>query len=226
MDKKNKLATICVIGVVVFTVAFMLIYYSNKNEAFVYNQHLDEQIVTIKSKADDSQVSINMQEMAYYIINVEGDVNEMANQYSSSNPNSYWTLKIETTYTMRDYAKDLAMNSCIRDMVYYSEAIKNGVELSEEEEELVSEDANLILKNLSAKQMDLSDFSYEVLYDLEKKLYLSSKYVSSLRENGYTIEELELEGSYYEELLENYEISENEELWGKIKFGSLSVENK
>ena len=226
--KRNKIiTTVCVICIMLSILLFILIKYSTDKEEFVYNQHLDELAVTVKAAEDDKlTVDIDMQEMAYYIINVEGNINQMAYQYRSSDLNAYWSLKIETTYTMRDYAKDWAMDSCVRDNVYYLEALKNNMTLTEEEEKLASEDAQIIMKNLTGRQMDVSDFSQEVLYNIEKKIYLATKYVNFLNEEGYTMEELELSGSYYEELLKSYETVVNDELWEKVKLGNLTVKTK
>lgn len=221
----NKITAICVLCIMVCVVLFMMIYVNNKSDDFKYSRHLDERVVSISSSASESDtVSIDMQEMAYYIINVEGNINDMAYQYNSKSPAKFWNLKVETTYTMRDYAKDLAMDSCVRDNIYYIEALKNGMELTEEEKKLASENAYAIMKNLTGRQMDLSDFTYEVLYGIETKLFIASKYANSLSENGYDKDELELEGSYYNELRSAYNVSVNEELWDKVEFGNLSIE--
>ena len=45
-----------------------------------------------------------------------------------------------------------------------------------------------------------------------------------LSENGYTNEELELKGTYYEKLREQYSISVNEKLWDKVKFGNITLD--
>ena len=58
---------------------------------------------------------------------------------------------------------------------------------------------------------------------MEKKLYLASKYVNTLTEEGYKMEELELEGSYYKELVSSYNIEVNDEVWDKVVLGELSI---
>ena len=226
MTKRNdRIIIICIICIAVAVCAFMFIYYGSKNEEFVYNKYLDENVLTVCGNDDSAdEVAVNMQEMAYYIINVEGDIDQMARQYSESHPEKYWTLKIETTYSMKDYAKDLAFDTCVRDNIYYMEALKAGLELTEEELKLASEDAKTIMKNLSGKQMDMSDFTTSVLYNIEKKLYLASKYLNTLTEEGYKIADLELDGSYYKELLEQYNIETNEAVWDEVELGKLSVE--
>ena len=98
------------------------------------------------------------------------------------------------------------------------------MELTEEELSLASDDAHTIMMNMSGRQMDMSDFSIDVLYRLEKKLYLATKYVNTLTEKGYTVEDLELEGDYYKELCSKYNIEENEEVWGEVVLGNLSIE--
>lgn len=221
----NKIAVICVLCIMISAAVFLIIYYNNESDNFDYSSHLNERVVSVSNSLEETAtVSIDMQEMAYYIINVEGDINDMAYQYNSKSPAKFWNLKVKTTYTMRDYAKDLALDSCVRDNVYYLEALKNGVELTEEEERMVAENSYAIMKNLTGRQMDISDFTYDVLYGIETKLFIASKYAKSLSENGYETTELELEGSYYNELRSKYEVSVNEELWGKVKLGNLSIE--
>ena len=223
--KNNRIILICIISITVSALAFLLLYYNNRRKEFDYSAHLKEKVLSISDMTGEGQtISIDMQEMAYYIINVEGNINDMAYQYNSKSPAKFWNLKVETTYTMRDYAKDLAMDSCVRDNIYYIEALKNGMELTEEEKKLASENAYAIMKNLTGRQMDLSDFTYEVLYGIETKLFIASKYANSLSENGYDKDELELEGSYYNELRSAYNVSVNEELWDKVEFGNLSIE--
>ncbi len=226
-DKKNnKIIVACILSIAICICAFMFIYYGNKNKDFEYNKHLEENILTISSKDDNvSSIEVNLQEMAYYIINVEGDIQDMACQFDSEHPNRYWLIKIEPSYDMKDYAKDLAYDTCVRNYVYYMEAVKSGRELSQEELKLASDDAKTIMKNLSGKQMDMSDYSEDVLYNLQKKLYLATKHVNALLKEGYTIEELELEGSYYEDLLKSYDINVNDDLWDGVVLGNLSVDN-
>lgn len=224
MTKRNdRIILVCILCIAVTICAFLFIYYGNKDEEYIYNEHLKEIALTVTDKEGEA-VEVNLQEMAYYIINVEGDVNQMALQYSSEHPEKYWSLKVETTYTMKDYAKDLAFDSCVRNNIYYMEACKAGLTLTDEELSLASDDAKTIMKNITGKQMELSDFTLEVLYNIEKKLYLATKYVNTLTEEGYKIADLELNGDYYNELKADYNIEENEDVWGKVKLGELSIE--
>lgn len=226
MTKRNeKIIIACILCIAVTICVFLFIYYDNKNKKFQYNEHLDEQALTISHKTEDmGEVSVNLQEMAYYIINVEGDINQMAYQYSSEHPEKYWLLRVEATYDMKDYAKDLAFDTCVRNNIYYMEAVNAGLELTEEELSLASDDAKMIMKNITGKQMEMSDFSQDVLYNIEKKLYLASKYVNTLTEEGYKVADLELGGEYYNELLADYNIEENESVWGEVELGELSIE--
>jgi len=220
----NRIIIICILCITICVCAFMFIYYGNKNKDFEYNKHLKENIITLSSD-DENKEYINLQEMAYYIINVEGDINDMAHQYDSEHPDRYWLIRIEATYDMKDYAKDLAFDTCIRNNIYYMEALKAGIKLTKDELKLASEDTKIIMKNLTGKQMDMSDFSEDVLYNLEKKMYLATKYVNSLTEKGHTVKELELDGDYYKELLETYKIEVNEEIWDLVVLGNLSIDN-
>lgn len=220
----NRITVVCILSIAICVCAFLFIYYGNKNEEYDYNEHLDEHVIKVSDdKGMVEPIVVNLQEMAYYIMNVEGDIQQMACQYDSEHPEKYWLIRIESTYDMKDYAKDLAYDSCVRDTIYYMEALKAGVELTKEEQELAANDAKIIMENLTGKQMELSDYTQDVLYSLEKKLYLASKYVNTLTEEGYKMEELELEGSYYKELVSSYNIEVNDEVWDKVVLGELSI---
>lgn len=223
MSKKKQdiIIVICVITIVLSLCAFLCIYYSNKKNDFVFNEHLND--IALEVSDGENVMEISFQEIAYYIINVEGDIDDMAHQYNSDNLNAYWNVKLgKGVYTTRQYAKDLVIDKCVMDNVYYIEAVKNGITLTEEEEKLAGEDARLILKNLTSRQMDVSDYAYEDLYKIMEKLYITSKYVNSLLKDGYTMKELELKGSYYEELKKSYSYKVDE-LWEQVKLGNLTV---
>ncbi len=226
-DKVDDIVKIiCIICIFAALIAFLVIYYGHKQESFVYEEHLQENVLTVTDGQDtERKVAVNLQEMTYYVINVEGDIRNMAMQYNGDNPEAYWLVKIKATYTMKDYAKDLAFDSCVRDNIYYLEALKAGVELTDEERKQAKDDAKAIMEGISSKALGASDFTVEVLYNIEEKLYLASKYVDMLAREGHSMEELELEGSFYEELLREYSLETNNELWDKVKFGNITIEN-
>lgn len=226
MSKKKQdiIIIACVIIIVLSLCAILCIYYGKKKDDFIFNEHLDEKVLTV----NDSEYTqeITLRELGYYIINVEGDIDDMAHQFNSDNLNAYWNVKLDKgLYTTRKYAKDLVIDKCVMDNIYYIEAIKNNVTLTEREEELASEDARLILKNLTSRQMDAMDYSYEDLYNIMIKLYITSKYVNGLVEDGYTMEEIELKGSYYEELKKDYSYKVDD-IWESVKLGNLTVKTK
>ena len=226
MSKKKQdiIIVACVIIIVLSLCAILCIYYSRKKDEFIFNEHLDENVLTVSD--DEYTEEITLRELGYYIINVEGDIDDMAHQFNSDNLNAYWNVKLDKgLYTTRKYAKDLVIDKCVMDNIYYIEAIKNNVTLTEKEEELASEDARLIFKNLTSRQMDALDYSYEDLYNIMIKLYITSKYVNGLVEDGYTMEEIELKGSYYEELKKAYSYKVDD-MWENVKLGNLTVNTK
>ena len=226
MSKKKQdiIIVVCVITIVLSICAILCIHYGNKRNDFVYNEHLDKEVLRVYD--DEYAQEITLQELGYYIINVEGDIDDMAHQFNSDNLNAYWNVKLgKGLYTTRKYAKDLVIDKCVMDNIYYIEAIKSGVTLTEDEEELAGEDARLVLKNLTSRQMDVMDYSYEDLYNIMIKLYITSKYVSGLVEDGYTMEEIELKGSYYEELKKAYSYKVDD-IWESVKLGNLTVKTK
>lgn len=221
--KNNIIKAICIIFIIVSILVFLAIFYG-KDAVFIYQDHLKERVLTISNiDAPDRQETVSLQEMTYYIINVEGDFHDAAMKFNSKYPEKYWLVKVKPMYNMRDYAKDLSVDSCVRDNIYYMEAVNYGLKLTDEEIELAERDTRTILENISSKQMDVSEFSFEVVFNIEEKLYMASKYVNMLVEQGYTMDELELEGSYYKQLLQQYNVNTNDKLWDRVKLGSLTI---
>ena len=63
MSKKKQdiIIVICVITLVLSVCAIFCIYYSNKNDEFIFNEHLDEIVLTVKD--DDNAMNISLQEI-------------------------------------------------------------------------------------------------------------------------------------------------------------------
>ena len=226
MSKKKQdiIIIVCVVTIILSICAILCIYYSNKNKEFIYNEHLDEVAVTVKG--GEHTVEVTMQELVFYIINVEGDIDDMAHQYNSDNLNAYWNVKLgKGLYTTRKFAKDFVIDKCVMDNIYYIEAIRNDITLTEEEKALASEDVRLILKNLTSRQMDVADYDYDDLYKIMEKLYITSKYVNTLSKDGYSMDELNVNGSYYEKLKKKYSYKVAD-IWDEVKLGNLTVKTK
>lgn len=214
------LITIIII-IVTIVLFFVLRSIDKQNKAFVFNEHLDDTAISVGT------TDISLREAAYYIIIMESSVNETAMQYNENSPFYYWNIYMndgkDKSNFLRTQAKEEVINICIRDEIYYQEAKKTGVVLDEEEVKKCTDDANIQERALTGKQIDVTKYEYRDVYKAINKIYIIKKYISMLMDEGYTEEELELDGDYYEKLKANYDIDIKEEIWNEITLGELTV---
>lgn len=190
-----------------------------RNE-FVFNEHLGEMAFMV------NDTEITLREAAYYILVIESNVNATALEYNENNPVAYWNIYLndgENSNFLRDQAKEDTMNACIRDGIYYNEALSAGIELSDEEEKECSDNAYEQEKTLTGKQQQVTGYDYGDMYEMLRKIAINKKYMSILMDEGYTEEQLDVGGEYYEELKMKYEIEVNEELWENVNLGRLTI---
>ena len=103
---------------------------------------------------------------------------------------SFWDSPYdESGATMRDFYKDYVMNSAIQYGVLYQEAVKAGLELSEEEK---AENAKFIddfLDVASAELLERTGFTKEKLTETLEFMGLAEKYYDTMTESFEISEE-------------------------------------
>ncbi len=210
--------------VIILLAILSFIYISSDNREynkFKFNENLDKMAFEI------NDTTITLKEAAYYILVIESNINAVAIQYDSDNPRAYWNIYMNDGGNRSNFlsgqAKEDAMAACIRDGIYYIEAQKAGIELSEEEGKQCIEDALSQEKLLTGKQLEVTRYEYEDMYYIIKKIAIIKKYMAVLMEEGYSEEELDVGGEYYEELKESYDIVINDEIWEEISLGELTI---
>lgn len=227
--KENIIILICAITIMLSIALFFVIRTINKNtNTFSFNKHLSESVITITpdlGNIDDINGSykISLQELSYYILVCEASINNTAYLYNPNNTNSYWNLYISNTF-MKTIAKNTCFDMCIRDNIYYLEALKNNYTLNSDEEKSVLDEATYIYENLTGKQVDATNLTLEALYSIRYKIELASKYINHLiDDNKYTKEALNVEGDYYKSVLATYNITTSK-LWDDVTLGNITID--
>ncbi len=223
--KKNKDLSkwylIAIVAIIVSIVAFAVIRSENKkNNAFVFQENLDENVITI----DDT--NIKLKEAAYYIMVIESNVNEFALEYDTKNPYAYWNLYLNdgtNSNFLRVEAKQNALDACIRDGIYYEEAKKQGIKLDEKEKKQCGEDAESQFNVLTGKQQQVTSYKLADMYSIIVKIAIIKKYMSILMDEGYTEEELDFGGDYYEDVKSGYNVEINNDIWDEVNLGKLTI---
>lgn len=194
--------------------------------AFVYEEDLAEPIVTI-----DGMV-VTLKEISYYIMEVENTGDAFARVYNPDNPVEYWGLymneEIRSGY-VSDLARTAALDYCIRDNIYYLEAVRAGVELTDEEQESVRADAEDYYAQMTKRQREVTQLVTQDLELILEKVTLTQKYMVQLssQDDVSVLEAVTLHydvgGDYYENLIKSYTIDINKRIWKQVHPGHVTI---
>ena len=168
--KKTIIAIISVLAVfVVIGLLIGVILYVKKLNRFEYKDHLDEVVITV------DQRNITLREFGYYVYQIEGYTQEQALVYNPDNPAEWWNTHFSSgpdSQFVCDYAKDVAVNLCIADEIFYEEAKKQGLELNEDGDEKVKTDTQEMINKMDSVQMSSTGLDEKIISELKKKQLL------------------------------------------------------
>lgn len=225
MNKKiyNYIVLSCSLLIIFSIVLLFVIKSQNKvKNSFIFNEHLNDTFITMDN--EDTSYSISLKELSYYVLVMEASVNNTASLYDPSNTNKFWNLYLENTF-VSTIAKDTSIDMCIRDNIYYNEAIASDFDLDETELLQVSDEASYIYYNLTGKQVDATELTLNDIYNIRYKIILATKYITYLMKNNeFTEKELNINGSYYESLYKKYNVDIDDN-WDEISLGNITIDN-
>ena len=224
----KKEAKIVIFGAIIIVLAACgILIYSHMNR-FDYISNLSENAVTI------NDTNICLRELSYYIIKVEKTGQERAVAYNKNNPGSYWNLYMNEANDsgyVSDIAKRAAVNYCIRDNIYYMEALKKEYSLTEEEQSDLKYDAQNMYETMTLLERTMTELSqadYEIILLKERLAY---KYMTDLvtsddsgQLESYVLK-YDIGGDYYEAIKSTYSIIFNEDLLENVRVGFITVNN-
>ncbi len=218
------------IAVSILIVLALLVYLIvTAPEEFIFEEHLQETAVTVTDNATGESEEVLLQELSYYIMLSEANVEALAEVYNSENTNQFWNIFTNHTF-IKDKAKSLAYDSCVRDVIYTMEAAKAGITLDAEEIEEVKARAQSVCDGLSYKQTQVTQLTPEVMVRVLTRVHTASKYANWLLENhdfsaSEHMPEVEVEvgGDYYESIKANYTL-EDADFWEEINLGDITIE--
>lgn len=231
MAKKKRHLKKEVKGVLIFVTVLILlsgfIAFYLHSTTFVYEESLEKSIVII------GDTTINLKEISYYVMQVENAGNTYALQYNPDNPVEYWNLYLnqatESGY-MSDLARKAAMEYCIRDNIYYQEAVAAGIELTAEEQTELKADAESYFLHMTPRQREVTGLTPENLELILLKVYTAQGYMLYLAEQNGDVSVLEsitlnydVDGAYYENLKNSYTIEINEKIWEQVVPGRVTI---
>ena len=225
-DKKMLFAFLIIFGLILALA--VLSVWGRHRKIFDYGAHLDETVFSV----DETQVTLR--EFGYYIYEVEDYVDQQAKAYDSGNPQRYWNVHFsagEKSRFLKNMAKDTAVNTCLAEIIYADMAKQEGYELTAEEKDMATEQAEELLSKMSKAQIRKTGLSRELVQKIELRKALAAKYaedyVQKVDLQGYEGNPLELisgNGAYFQNtILPKHHVNFAKKLLNELYFGKITV---
>ncbi|WP_155828733.1 hypothetical protein [Butyrivibrio sp. XPD2006] len=218
-----------IIGIIIFNCILIVAAICGKIlSRFDYEDHLDDVVITV----DDTDITLR--EFGYYIYEIEVFVQKQALLYDPENPKHWWNTHFSAGMDSQfvcDYAKKVAINTCISEEIYYKKALSDGIILSSIEEEQALTEAKLLYGSMTEEQLTRTGLNEDIIVKMRVKHALATKYAGFLADSQdfskYSEEPEKLvnwDGAYYqEEILPKHTVVTNKKVLDKITLGKITV---
>ncbi|MDF2800445.1 MAG: hypothetical protein K0S61_348 [Anaerocolumna sp.] len=122
---------------------------------------------------DDSKIYMN--EMMYHVMleKLQGDLYA---SYLGDKTGAYWEMEADNGKTMREAAKDQAMENAVKYELFYQMAREDNYSLTEEEKNISTDKVENILKNIPADQLNEYGLTKEKLVVIQEKITAATDY--------------------------------------------------
>lgn len=122
---------------------------------------------------DGSKVYMN--EMMYHVM-LEKMQGELYASFLGSDIKDYWEMKADNGKTMREAAKDQAMENAIKYEIFNQIAKKDGYVLTEDEKNASLEKVENIIKNIPSDQLSEYGLTKDKLIEIQDKITAATNY--------------------------------------------------
>ena len=226
MSSANKKIIIGIV-LVIFVLGVIAVF-EKMLTGFDYKDHLDDTVISVDREC------ITLREFGYYIYEVEEFVQNQALLYDPENPRLWWNTHFSAgadSQFVCEYAKNVALNVCICDQIYYKEAIKAGFILDAETETQNRVESRELFMEMDPSQIEATGLNEEIIDKMYRKHMIASKYAETLSKRqdlyGYgkkPEEVLNWDGEYYrEKILPKHEVELNDKIMDEIILGRITV---
>lgn len=182
-----------------------------------YHKSLDRVAVTVDGE------QLTLQDAAFYIAYQENIVEGQAFIYDPQNTGRYWNIHTSGRF-VRTEAKQAAMDQMIHDEVFFRLSQQEGIELTEQEESYLANEQQDFWDDYGEKSSDVLGVGRDIFDESMYKIAVAQKYqalMAAAEEREF--EEYSISGEAYKELLLEHPYEINEDLWGRVHFGSITV---
>ena len=137
--------------------------------ALIFDQLYESTYLTVDGK------NYHKDDLSYYIYNVEYQYDYYDQMFGGNG--SYWNMSSdESGNTMRDIAKQEAMDTALYNEVLYNEAAAEGYTLTDEEKTTIASNVSSMLENLTKGTIENGSFTTKSLTEVIGKTTLVARY--------------------------------------------------
>ncbi|MCR5545916.1 MAG: hypothetical protein K6F30_05500 [Lachnospiraceae bacterium] len=224
-QKKKKLDGVLkffVIATIMAAILLVALMGYESRQYLVYSENLDKVAVTVNIQ------DLTLEDLAFYVVYEENAIEEKALVYDEDNSLAFWNIHTNKVFVKTE-ARETAMNMAVHDYLFYDEALKCGLALSEEEKEALENRRTDFWEDLYDVQKENLPVSYETLNDSMRKIALAEKYQLKLaQENGTTFAAYGYDGYDYKQWMkENHvKVKVHKKVWDRINLGNITLVHK
>lgn len=215
-----KIRKIAILAVLIVLVGLGFFYHYESRQPLNYQENLGETAVTVDGR------ELTLQDLAFYIVYEEGQIEQQAMIYNPDNTRDYWNLHVNGVFIQAD-AKNTVMKMAVHDEIFYQLAREKKLELTHQEEVQVENAITDFWMDLLDEQQDSIPVSDEVIHGTIKKIAYAQKYQEQLAdENGAESASYSWDGYYYEQLLEKeHTVKIHKKIWDRLVMGGITLEH-
>lgn len=190
---------------------------AKRMERIPYLEHMDDTAVTVDG------TKYRLRDLAVYLARQEWETEEQAKVYDLEHTSKYWNLHANGSF-IRVEARDMVMDLAKHDIIFCQMATEEGLELSEEELSYLQNQIMDFWNDLEEKGQIRLGVSEEEVEKAFRQMGLAQKMQQILADRqGVDYREYNVNGSLYQELLQEHSLQINEKLWKRLNFGNITI---
>lgn len=190
---------------------------AKRMERIPYLEHMDDTAVTVDG------TKYRLRDLAVYLAHQEWETEGQAKVYDLEHTSKYWNLHANGSF-IRVEARDMAMDLAKHDIIFCQMATEEGLELSEEELAYLQNQIMDFWNDLEEEGQIRLGVSEEEVEQAFRQIGLAQKMQQILADRqGVDYREYNVNGSLYQELLQEHSLQINEKLWKRLNFGNITI---
>lgn len=220
LESMKKYRVLWVFTIIMLILAIVSVGESKNRQDLIYSQSLDEVVATVQGE------EITLREFAVYVAHQEAEVESQAKIYNAENTNEYWGLHTNGKF-IRHAAREAAVNMVVHDELFYQLAQEFEIEFSDEDYEILKNDAADFWSDLTddGKEAKLGITEQDVYDAMYKIAYAEKCQLIYAEMNGLKFSDYDFSSEEYLEFLREYKYSIDEKILERIGFGDITLEH-